>query len=361
MSKKIAFIKFCGMAAGGTEKHLQSIAKILVKNSYEVDYFYTVNCPFTDGYHHPDNDEFLLKQCQEAGVNTIKVNVEGRVGGRDELPWTNTNLWELFDENKYDAVVIGNRGVEEYPYNAIKKTKVVNIQNGIYTFDQTNFFKQSLISRWQADLWIKNGGDSNKLVIIPVVVETPVKKLPTVRNKLGISENTFVYGFHQRNSESIFSPLSLEAYKQIENENNYFLLLGGSSRHREYAKQLNIKNIKFIEHNSTPENIHDFLSSLNVYTHARSDGEICSLAIIEALSNDLPVITHTAGNMGQVEQVEGCGFVENNANDYANRMKQLETDKNLYNEYVAKSNWKYNNFYSYEKVKSDILNLFSQL
>jgi len=361
MSKKIAFIKFCGMAAGGTEKHLQSIAKILVNNSYDVDYYYTTNCPFTDGHRHAENDPLMLKICQEAGINTIEVKVGGRIGGRDEQPWIDTDLWDKFDESKYDAIVIGNRGVEEYPFNVIKKTRVINIQNGIYTFDQPNFFKQALISRWQANIWVNNGGDSSKLLVIPVVVEVPPKKPSTVRKKLGISEDTFVYGFHQRNSESIFSPLSLEAYKQIENENNYFLLLGGSLKHREYARHLNIKNIKFIEHDSNSENIHNFLSSLNVYTHARSDGEICSLAIIEALSNDLPVITHEAGNMGQVEQVEGCGFVENNVNDYANRMKQLETDKNLYKEYVAKANWKYNNFYSYEKVKSDILNLFSQL
>lgn len=359
--KKIAFVKFCGMAAAGTEKHLQSIAKILVKNNYIVDYFYTTNCSFTDGYNHAENDDLMLKQCLEAGINCIKVHVGGRHGGRDELPWIDTDLWEKFNEDNYDAVVIGNRGVEEYPFNHIKKTKVINIQNGVYAFDQPNFFKQALISRWQADLWVQNGGDPNKLLVIPVVVEVPANRKTTTRAKLGIPDHVFVYGFHQRNSESIFSPLSLEAYKQIENENNYFLLLGGSARHREYASQLNIKNIKFIEHSSSSENIHDFLSSLNVYTHARSDGEICSLAIIEALSNNLPVITHPAGNMGQVEQVAGCGFVEENSTNYANRMKAFENDKNFYTDYVLKAKNKYEQFYSYEKVKLNILNLFSQI
>ena len=349
------------MAASGTEKHLQAIAKILVKDNYKVDFYYTTNCFFTDGHKHPDNSELMLKNCLDAGINCIEVNVKGRYGGRDELPWIETDLWEKFDELKYDAVVIGNRGVEEYPYNAITKTKVINIQNGIHTFDRPNFFKQALISHWQADLWIKNGGDTNKLIVIPVVVEAPSKKPSTIKKKLNIPEDVFVYGFHQRNSEDIFSSLSLDAYKQIENDNNFFLLLGGSLKHREHARKLNIKNIKFIEHNPDLEFIHNFLSGLNVYTHARSDGEICSLSIIEALSNSLPVITHPAGNMGQIEQVAGCGFVEENSTNYANRMKAFENDKNFYTDYVLKAKNKYEQFYSYEKVKSDILNLFSQI
>ena len=359
--KRIAFIKFCGMASAGTEKHLQSIAKILVRNNYIVDYFYTTNCTFTDGHKHAENSNEILQACLKENINCIEVKVGGRVGGRDELPWLDTNLWELFDEKKYDVVVIGNRGVEEYPYNHIKNTKIVNIQNGIYTFDQPNMVKQALISKWQANLWLQNGGDKSKLTVIPVVVEPPVKTPSTIRKKLGLADDVFIYGFHQRNSESIFSPLSLDAYKQIENDNNYFLLLGGSDRHREYARQIGIKNIKFIEHTPVPEHIHNFLGGLNVYTHARSDGEICSLAIIEALSNNLPVITHAAGNMGQVEQVEGCGFVENDSTNYARRMKQFENDGIFYNEYRDHAKQKYENFYSYKKITEDILNMFASI
>ena len=37
---KVAFIKFGGMANGGTEKYLQTIAAHLPKDEFEVDFFY---------------------------------------------------------------------------------------------------------------------------------------------------------------------------------------------------------------------------------------------------------------------------------------------------------------------------------
>ena len=40
---KIAFIKFGGMAIGGTEKVLQTIAAELPKDKFEVDYFYQIS------------------------------------------------------------------------------------------------------------------------------------------------------------------------------------------------------------------------------------------------------------------------------------------------------------------------------
>ena len=45
IKKRIAFIKFGGMAFGGTEKVLQTIAAELPKNIYEVDFFYCDAAP----------------------------------------------------------------------------------------------------------------------------------------------------------------------------------------------------------------------------------------------------------------------------------------------------------------------------
>ena len=42
---KIAFIKFGGMANGGTEKYLQTIAAHLPKDEFEVDFFYCDAAP----------------------------------------------------------------------------------------------------------------------------------------------------------------------------------------------------------------------------------------------------------------------------------------------------------------------------
>ena len=43
---RIAFIKFGGLAAGGTERVLQTIALNLPKEKYQVTYFYTDSAPY---------------------------------------------------------------------------------------------------------------------------------------------------------------------------------------------------------------------------------------------------------------------------------------------------------------------------
>jgi len=49
---RIAFVKFCGLVSGGIEKYLQTIAILFRQNGHQVDYYYTNNCPFTDGHIH---------------------------------------------------------------------------------------------------------------------------------------------------------------------------------------------------------------------------------------------------------------------------------------------------------------------
>ena len=45
---KVAFIKFGGMANGGTEKVLQTIASELPKDEFDVDFFYCDSTPDRD-------------------------------------------------------------------------------------------------------------------------------------------------------------------------------------------------------------------------------------------------------------------------------------------------------------------------
>ena len=48
---KVAFIKFGGMANGGTEKYLQTIAAHLPKDEFEVDFFYCDAAPSVSYTH----------------------------------------------------------------------------------------------------------------------------------------------------------------------------------------------------------------------------------------------------------------------------------------------------------------------
>ena len=320
---KIAFIKFCGLASGGIEKYLQTIAILYKEKGYIVDYFYTNNCPFTDGHIHADNKEERKLIMQQAGVNLIPVRVESRAGGCDHVPWFNTNIFEVFKEENYDFVFMATRGVEEFPFNQIKHTPIICTQHGDGVWLQPNIKRYVSICDWQAKKWIANGGDSSKMVTIAPLIQIN-STTNNFRKKFNLANDTFVFGMHQRNGTGLFHPIALESYKKIESNKNYFIILGGEQQYRQYAQNLGIKNIKFLDESGDPEIIHTFLNTLNVFTHRRSDGEVCSSALIEALYHGLPILSHFAGNMGHFDQIKGNGLVTDSVDEYSAEMFRLQ-------------------------------------
>lgn len=362
--KRIACVKFAGLASGGTEKALQNIAAILSQNKdYVVDYYYTNAAPFLNHWFvHPDNDENRKQWVESFGVNTIPVYVESKQADISPYVWNNTNFWELFDESKYDIVQTARGGYPEYPFNLINKTKIIDGIHSDSGEDKENIVKAILISKWQAEKWASNGGNIKKAVIIPNLVSVPDKFKPNLRQQLGISEDAFVYGFHQRNDPNIFSPVSLYAYSLISNSNNHFILLGGSDNHRELAKKMNLKNIHFIDFSSDQHLIHNFLAAIDVYAHSRVDGEVCSVAMIEAMYHGKPIITHPGTvSMGHSEQIEGCGYMAYSVEDYSEKMKSISSNINLYHEMSENTLNKYFEKYSYDVVKQQIIDLYSEV
>ena len=359
--KKVACIKFAGLASGGTEKSLQNIAMILSQNNYQVDYYYTNAAPFLNHWFvHPDNDEERKKWVESFGIKTIPVHVESKEANLEPYVWNNTNFWEIFNEDEYDVIQTARGGYPEYPFNLINKTKIIDGIHSDRGEDKQNIVRSILISKWQAEKWAANGGNIKKAVIIPNLVSVPSEFKSTIREKLGIPKDAFVYGFHQRNDSSIFSPTSIYAFSLICNKNNHFIILGGSEKHREEAKKLNLQNIHFIDFSSEQSVIHDFLSSIDVFAHSRLDGEVCSVAMIEAMYHGKPIITHPGSvSMGHLEQIDGCGYMANSIEDYARQMKRLELNRDYYAETSEKTLDKYNRDYKYEKIKTQIVELYN--
>ena len=113
---RIAFIKFGGLAAGGTEKYLQTLACNLPKDQFEVDYFYTEAVPLLgNSWKHPETNEERKKYMQDNNINLINVDCKAR-DDRNGPPheWVETNFWDLFDESKYDIVQTGRSGYTEW-------------------------------------------------------------------------------------------------------------------------------------------------------------------------------------------------------------------------------------------------------
>ena len=361
--KKIAFIKFAGLAAGGCEKYLQNIACILSESDeFEVDYFYTNAAPYINWnspFVHPDNDDSRKKIMEEHDINLIKVNVGNKDASGVPYRWVNTDFWDLFNEQDYDYVSSARSGYPEYPFNLINKTKIIDTIHGPQGEDKKNIEKAILLCKWQSEQWASNGGNMDKAVVIPTLVKVPEKKPSTLRQELGIPEDAFVYGFHQGNRDDIYSPVSLVAYEKIANKNNYFVIMGGSKNYRRCAYEGGLKNAIFVDFESSVDKIHNFLGGIDVFAHARRDGEVCSAAMIEALYHGKPIISHPAMNMGHAEQIEGCGKIANTLEEYYLEMKRLEEDEHYYADMSSNASAKYEEKYSYSVIRDKIFEVYS--
>ncbi len=302
---------------------------------------------------------------EDSDVNVIYVSCAARDDrGGPPYEWVDTNFWSIFDETKYDIIQTGRSGYREFPFDRMHKSIFVDSIHGSGDTGiekRENILATVLLSKTHVDGWIGNGGEKHKINIISPLVEMPPKTQSSPRHQLQIDSQTFVYGMHQGTRDDIYSPTPLEAYSLIENEDTMFLLLGGSPQYRNQADQLNLQNIKFLDFTGDTNKIHEFISTLDVFAHGRSDGEVCSAAIIEALYHGKPVISHPALNMGHLEQISECGFLAKSISEYANCMVALLKNKSLYDILSERALEKYTTTYSLETNINKYIRLYRKI
>ena len=363
---KIAFVKFGGLAAGGTEKYLQTLAANLPKDRFEVDYYYTDGAPLLgNSWIHPDTDPAREKYMNEHDINLIHVGCESRQDTYGPpYPWVNDNFFTLFDSAKYDIVQTGRSGYAEYPFTKMSDCAFVDSIHGggdAGIEKRPNILKTVLLSEGHAKRWISNGGDPSKVEVIPTLVEFPSTKASTLRKELEIPANKFLYGMHQRNDEEIFSSIPLEAYSLIESEKNMFVMLGGAQKYRQQAASLGLKNVRFLDFSGDVERINNFVSGLDVFAHGRHDGEVCSAAIIEALHYGKPVVSCPGINMGHAEQIEGCGIMTTSITEYAMALQRLATDDIFYQKKISQSIERYETRYSLDVAIHKYIQIYENI
>ncbi len=330
---RIAFIKYGGLSAGGTEKFLQTIAANLNPDRYDVTYFYCNSSPYRGGnFVHAGTDTFRTDYMAGHGIKLVEFTVGAKDITTPLHEWRDTNFWEKFDEADFDIIQTGRAGHKEYPFNKITHTPIVDSLHLTAGVDnQRNISRVMHITKWSADKWVKAGGDEKRIVIVSHPMEISVSEATSMRENLHISPKVTVFGFHQRDADSIFSPIPLLAYKEVESDDTYFLIMGGSKLYREQATQLGIKNISFVNHSAEQKRIYSFLKTLTVYAHGRKDGEVNSTAMAEAMYFGLPIVSHYSEiNNGHVECIADAGVVVGSIEAYATELRKLQNEKTYY-------------------------------
>lgn len=109
-----------------------------------------------------------------------------------------------------------------------------------------------------------------------------------------------------------FDPISLRAFKDVEqtHPNAFYLVVNPCQGWHDTVKQLNLQNVRFLGPIVNDRELSMFYMGLDIYAHARHDGEACPCNIQEAMMHAIPVVSHeSAIYNGQSEIISDCGFV----------------------------------------------------
>jgi len=337
---RVAFIKFGGLAAGGTERWLQMMAANLPRDQFEVDYYYCDAAPYIGSdYKHADTDPDRLRYMQEHQVNLIKFHVGAKDITVPTHDWVDTDFWQKFDAQKYDLVQAGKAGHAEYPFHLLKLPVVeyVTLMAGV---DRSPNLAWSIhLSQWQRRQWFRAGGQLDKSSVIPIPAEPPVCT-DNLRHALGIPPDALVAGFHQRADNHIFSPIPLQAFAKLEQPDRHFIIMGGGSAYRQQTVQLGLKNVHFLDHSGDAAQISRFLNTLDIFAHGRRDGETFGAVLAEAMMHGLPCLSHPSlvnDNNAQPETMGPAGLFARDLDDYTDKLRALFVDNDLRARLAAKA------------------------
>jgi hypothetical protein len=262
---------------------------------------------------------------KESHVSLVKFTVGAKDVTKSTHDWVDTNLWDVFSEEDFDIIQTGRSGHPEYPFTLINVTPIVDsIHLPDMAEKKANVRKVILVAEEQHQRWNAAGGESGKAIVIPPAIEMP-EVSGNLREELGIAPDTVIYGMHQRADDGIFSQALMPSWQGSESskKDTHLVILGGSKYYKEHAEHLGLSNVIFLEPTGDVNRVHMFLNTLDVYTHARKDGEQCSSSIIEALYHGIPVIGHLAPSMGHRDQIRDAGYICSTFKEYADAIDEL--------------------------------------
>ena len=365
MSKiKISFVQYGGF----TYRTLVRVAEALDKNIFKVNYFWCM--PGIDRFSNfkhpkptPQEIKANIEKLESNGVNVYEFEVDSRYIPDPNLPWINTNFFEIFNKVKTDIVFCWRSGRQEFPFCHLKVPIIEWNVFGQYD-PSINTIKSLAISPFCREEYIRNGGNKENSEIVYLPVKKTISD-ENFRNELGLTKNTIVLGMHQRKEDTIFSDVSLRAIDYVSKNSNkeiFTLFLGGSDLYKKLANNLKINSF-FIESTQDYKVVSKFLNTLDIYTHARKDGETLGAVLQEAMMHKLPVISHKSQWNAHIDTIGPGGIVTNNQKHYnetlLNWINNIEASKEIGLKGYTYANERYSFDQIINQIESSFISVFN--
>lgn len=247
------------------------------------------------------------------------------------------NFGEVIAKIDPQIVHVHRSGYAEWPVNKNYAANAKWVETNIFGFNDTTKPRQIdlniYISQFIKDAALKAGNKEGPVLFNPIELPlldiTPDNKRycrEKLLRKFGMPDDAVIMGRVGRPDN--FDPIALRAMKKIQvaNPNLFYLVVNGCQNWQDEATRLRLENVHFLAPIIRDDELSEFYLGLDIYAHARSDGECCPCNIQEAMMHAIPVVSHYSGIYnGQPEIIESGGFCVpiGDVDGYAKVLEQL--------------------------------------
>jgi len=312
------------LGLGGTEKTCLLFGKYLSRD-FEPFLCFPAEC------HHKE------RLCQ----------FEESFGYERVIPIEST-IQDIIDEYEIDIVHSFRSGYEEYPEPGkdfqgprFVETNVFGHWDWNREVDRSLFMSEWLLDQTRRRIAVTRAYVPQErwgFVNNPVIDRLSYNSM---RCELGIGDDAVVLGRCGRPDPGIYDDVNVKAALLLLSEGHdiHFLAMAPPQNMRDDLERYGIPHT-CIDPTVDPYVLSEFYNTVDIYTHARADGETFGVNIAEAMIHNLPVVTHVA-----VPSFPGMGVfqsqttlvrdgvtgyvVERDPGAYANAVRNLIVDPDL--------------------------------
>jgi glycosyltransferase involved in cell wall biosynthesis len=254
----------------------------------------------------------------------IEYHWEGQEAERPFAP-LEENFAEVLEKIQPDILHVHNSGFEEWPglRSVAKQARIVQTNIFGYPDTERHADKVFYISDYIRQRALAQGGVDGPVIYNPIELPQTNLTKEECKKKLmeahSIPEGSLLLGRVGRPDN--FDPISLRALAEIIKKypNVYYIVVNPCNAWLRVAAELDITdNMRWIDSIVDDTELSEFYSGIDIYAHARQDGECCPCNIQEAMMHGLPVVSHRSKIYnGQEEILHNAGFVVD-IDDYQN-------------------------------------------
>jgi glycosyltransferase involved in cell wall biosynthesis len=291
----------------GTDRTAQLMCKYLAKDPrFE---------PFLVYRDKGDNSRLDIMRSILGEGHVVEYHWEpGRKGRNPPYLPEEDNLYEVLQKIDPDIVHVHRSGYQEWPMKYLAP-RAKWFETNIFGFDDKSgdIDTHIYISDYIRQTALKRGNPDGPVLYNPVEMPREYRKgVSRLKERMHLPDGHLLLGRVGRADN--FDPIALAGFREVLYNkgiiNITYAVVNACQNWHNYVMNKAISGVHFMEPIIGDQELSEFYQDIDIYAHARSDGECCPCNIQEAMIHGLPVVSHRSPIYnGQSEIIGDAGFV----------------------------------------------------